>query len=214
MKCQCQCGQVKTIDLAHLRDGHTASCGCLRDENSAEMARTNPLIAQYRKSDLLREQMRQRALRHGLSRHAHYGRWLNMLARCENPEHQGYKNYGGRGIRVCPEWHDMAVFIAWIEENLGPCPDGMSLDRINNNGNYEPGNVRWATQVEQVRNSRGIKAHGEQHYKAKLTVAAAAEIRRRYAAGGVTQRALGREFGVDVGTVSSVIRGRTWRQRD
>jgi hypothetical protein len=77
-----------------------------------------------------------------------------MLQRCENPASKDWHNYGGRGIGVCDAWHDVTAFISWMEENLGPRPEGMSIDRINNNGNYEPGNVRWATRSQQVRNSR------------------------------------------------------------
>lgn len=91
---------------------------------------------------------------HGLSRHPLYGTWWMMITRCENPRYSRYRDYGGRGIAVCAEWHDVAVFIAWIEQNLGPRPPRRTLDRINNNGNYEPGNVRWATGREQQANSR------------------------------------------------------------
>lgn len=80
--------------------------------------------------------------------------WRAMLARCERPEHHQYKNYGARGIRVCAEWHEFAVFESWVLENLGPRPVGHTLDRINNNGSYEPGNVRWATWPQQARNRR------------------------------------------------------------
>ena len=81
-----------------------------------------------------------------------------MLARCEDPESRSYRNYGRRGITVCPEWHDVAVFIAWIEANLGPRPVGMTLDRWpDNDGNYEPGNVRWATWPEQHANKRRVQ---------------------------------------------------------
>lgn len=75
-----------------------------------------------------------------------------MLRRCEDSDNKSYPRYGGRGIAVCGEWHDVAVFIAWIEANIGPRPDGMSIDRIDNDGNYEPGNVRWATRSQQQRN--------------------------------------------------------------
>lgn len=80
--------------------------------------------------------------------------WEGMIARCERPTHKHYKHYGGRGITVCTEWHEAAVFIAWIEANLGPRPEGHSLDRIDNDSGYRPGNVRWASAVEQQRNRR------------------------------------------------------------
>jgi hypothetical protein len=79
-----------------------------------------------------------------------------MIDRCESPRNPGYKNYGGRGIAVCVEWHDVTTFIAWIEANLGQRPDGMTLDRMDNDGNYEPGNVKWSTWSEQHRNKRAM----------------------------------------------------------
>jgi hypothetical protein len=94
--------------------------------------------------------------------HPLYGSWYMMLKRCENPRYEGYKDYGGRGITVCPEWHDFWTFARWIEENIGPRPPGTypsgralySLDRKNNDGNYEPGNVRWADALTQAHNQR------------------------------------------------------------
>lgn len=87
----------------------------------------------------------------GRTAHPEYNRWYNMMARCLKPEHPMYPSYGGRGITVCAEWQTPANFYGYLE-GMGPCPPGYSLDRINNNGNYEPGNIRWASQSEQNSN--------------------------------------------------------------
>lgn len=202
MTCVCACGQEKVVSTGHLRSGHTTSCGCLHRELAAELARTNPLIAEYRASDLRREQSRARSTTHGLSYHAHRVRWRNMMDRCHDPENPAFHRYGGRGIKVCPEWHDLAAFCAWIDANLGPCPDGMSLDRKDNNGNYEPGNVRWMTWAGQIRNSSS----------AKITMDIAEEIRRRYATGD-RQGDLAAEFGVSRPNISLIVTGKAWKVR-
>jgi hypothetical protein len=81
-----------------------------------------------------------------------------MMQRCYNPKQESYRNYGARGIAVCEDWHDVREFVRWVSENLGPRPEGASFDRINNDGNYEPGNVQWATWKEQTANRRSIQA--------------------------------------------------------
>lgn len=82
-----------------------------------------------------------------------------MLTRCRNPKGEDFKDYGGRGITVCERWLDFRNFF----EDMGPRPDGSSIDRIDVNGNYEPGNCRWATAIEQRANRRDAiaKTNGE-----------------------------------------------------
>jgi hypothetical protein len=81
-------------------------------------------------------------------------RWKLMISRCHIPGGLGYQRYGARGIRVCNRWHDFELYFADIMQLLGPCPEGCSLDRYpDKGGNYEPGNVRWATASEQQQNS-------------------------------------------------------------
>ena len=89
--------------------------------------------------------------KHGMTKTPEHLAWTDMLSRCRNPNVWSYKHYGGKGVKVCAEWqHSFLAFYAY----MGPKPDGQSLDRFpNRNGNYEPGNCRWATQSQQMRNT-------------------------------------------------------------
>jgi len=178
--CRCDCGGEVTVAIAQLLSGKTRSCGCLKRESAAVTVR-NERIEQWRRSPENRQRLidanpwsspegrevmlqvtrsaehRERAASqmtiHGLEKHPLYNTWNGMMHRCYNDRRENFKWYGGRGIQVCPEWHDVVAFIAWIEANLGARPDGMTLDRYPDpDGNYEPGNVRWATWVQQARN--------------------------------------------------------------
>lgn len=133
--CVCDCGQTRDVNVQNLRRGLTQSCGCLQ-----------------------REQVAERTAALGISRtHGQawpptpaYESWRGMVQRTTNPNFAGWKYYGGRGITMCDRWSLFENFFT----DMGPRPDGLTLDRIDVDGNYEPGNCRWATPTEQVANRR------------------------------------------------------------
>ena len=129
---ECICGTEKTAYIKQVKRGAIQSCGCMRTSTLAN-----------------------NATKHGMSKHPLYQTWDNMMRRCYNSKHPEYIRYGERGIVVCDEWKESpAAFF----DHIGEKPTSEhSIDRINNDGNYEPGNVRWATTAEQGLNKRSTK---------------------------------------------------------
>lgn len=122
--CQCECGNTVIAERTNLVKGSQRSCGCLRAENNVV---------------------------HNMSKTPVYTNWSNLKARCGRPSHKDYKHYGGRGIELCDRWQKFENFL----EDMGMPPSRKhSVERISNEGNYEPGNCRWATHIEQSNNKR------------------------------------------------------------
>lgn len=129
--CRCTCGVLHEAVSHALTSGHTKSCGCWKDERNIS---TQPT--------------------HGHAKRGHksptYYSWASMWTRCTNPNVKSYKDYGGRGVRVCERWKNFEHFLA----DMGERPTDRTLDRKNVNGNYKKSNCRWATRKEQAMNTR------------------------------------------------------------
>lgn len=181
-ECQCECGTVRLFDGSRLRTGRVTSCGCIRRE--AMTGDTNPSYG------------------HGMSTSREWRSWRSMRMRCLDPNNPNYPEYGGRGITICTEWDTFAQFYA----DMGPRPEGHTLDRADNSRGYSPDNCRWATSIVQNNNRRPARNHP----RAKLTEAIVRQMRTEYDAKTATTKELSARYGITPESAWKVVARRTW----
>lgn len=161
-ECKCDCGNTKLVQASHLQSGNVSSCGC-------------------KNSTVTKMPFRH----HGLYKTRIHNIWCGIFARCYNPNSPVYDRYGGRGIRVCDEWRDIVNFCDWAYKN--GYSDNLTLDRIDNDGNYEPSNCRWADKYTQSNNRNNI-------------------VKYDYKGGKYTITELARMSGINYGTLRTRIK--------
>ncbi len=173
--CRCSCGATRLVRALYLLCGRTKSCGCLRNELSASRWTT-----------------------HGLTKSSEYGNWCNMKRRCRDKSNLEWHRYGGRGIKVCDRWiNSFKNFIL----DMGKKPTiKHEIDRINNDGNYEPSNCRWVTSIENRQKNSILKLNTEKvlDINTKLN-------------NGKANKELAVEYSVSIATISSVRNKKTWK---
>lgn len=173
--CKCECGNTTSVAPYSLNKGLTTSCGCLQKETLASIRTT-----------------------HGMTNSKEYRAWRAMLNRCNRPENDNYGSYGGRGIAVCERWvNSFENFYS----DMGPAPsDNHTVDRLDGEGNYEPGNCRWATMVTQNNNrssNRMVDYNGTRISVAELARQSDIPyntVRNRIAAGLTAEEAIGKRW--------------------
>lgn len=139
--CQCSCEKktIKSVSSSNLKSGAIEGCGCIHIERTSVSS-----------------------TKHGYSGNKFYNIWRDIKKRCNNKNHKSYKDYGGRGIKLYKEWeNDLVQFIDYVSKLENANNNGYSIDRIDNDGNYEPGNVKWSTPEEQMRNTRATVLNPE-----------------------------------------------------
>lgn len=176
--CECICGNERIVLLDNLISGKTKSCGCLSVIKNKQRAT------------------------HGLSHHPLYSVWCGMKRRCNNPNEEKYPRYGGRGIKVCKEWkEDFKKFYDWAIEN--GYKKGLQIDRIDNDGNYEPSNCKWETVQKNTQHTSRIK----------LTPEDVMDIRncKLLFRDDISNKEIGNAYGINPNTVAQIINYQTWQ---
>lgn len=132
-ECVCDCGNIALVPIGKLTSSHTKSCGCQKIESTIK-----------------------RSTKHGFAQRGILNKtwmiWTDMRKRCFNKNNNRFNHYGGRGITICERWNDFNNFI----EDMGECPDGYSIERVDVNGNYAPENCKWIPMIEQSRNTTRV----------------------------------------------------------
>jgi hypothetical protein len=127
--CRCDCGNTTIVQGKKLRNGHTQSCGHWRQDGSHRRTHGEAAVGHETRE---------------------YITWKSMIDRCSRQNNKSFKYYGGRGIKVCERWHKFENFLA----DMGRRPPGHSIERVDNDGNYEPINCKWIPQSDQAKNTR------------------------------------------------------------
>jgi len=179
--CKCDCGRSKKVRFGHLKSGDTKSCGCLQKELMSKRTMTHGL-----------------SLKNGKETRLHRI-WENMKARCLTETHQSYKNYGDRGIMVCDEWLDYKVFYDWAMSN--GYKNNLTIDRVDNDGDYTPDNCKWVKKGHQGRNQRSTK----------LTIDDARDI-RCLSSQGYSQQRIADIYGISKWHIQNIIKNRRWKE--
>lgn len=177
--CQCDCGNIVKVEGFSLKSGHTKSCGCLQKEAAIKVGKI---------------------MQHGHNKNGKmtriYKTWDSMRDRCNNPKHKAYKYYGGRGIMVCKRWDKFGNFLA----DMGERPEGLTIERKNNNKGYFPDNCIWATRKEQARNSHHTKLN---HLKVQV-------IKKLLKESNLLQKDIAEIFDVAPMTICNIKAGKSW----
>ncbi len=173
--CKCDCGKIIAVVGGRLRNGRASSCGCLNAEQSKER---NSVHGHYRDG----------------SRPRTFLSWKNMKERVTDPNHRAYPRYGGRGITMCDRWKVFENFL----EDMGEVPPELSLERLDNDGNYEPSNCKWATRTRQMRNTCKVKLSMEKARAIRLDPRISSEVAA--------------EYGVSISTICDVRSNKLWKE--